>query len=156
MLKWDSTKLAQYFDPMLAQYQATKIACLILDSNIYKYMNIALRRFLYNHGNIATKGSPEPGLCPTLIWVTSRVLHSAQYHRQHCTLQAFEEFGVLYMHNHDDKYPARPGFEPGTSRLRAPVDTNEQSGPASRSESTGIHVFVSSSQQTRGISPVLF
>ena len=29
------------------------------------------------------------------------------------------------MHNHDDKYPARPGFEPGTSRLQAPVDTNE-------------------------------
>ena len=28
------------------------------------------------------------------------------------------------MHNLDDKYPARPGFEPGTSRLQAPVDTN--------------------------------
>ena len=28
------------------------------------------------------------------------------------------------MHNHDDKYPARPGFEPGTFRLQAPVDTN--------------------------------
>ena len=34
------------------------------------------------------------------------------------------------MHNHDDKYPARPGFEPGTSTLQAPVDTNEPSGPA--------------------------
>ena len=34
------------------------------------------------------------------------------------------------MHNHVDKYPARPGFEPGTSRLQAPVDTNEPSGPA--------------------------
>ena len=38
------------------------------------------------------------------------------------------------MHNHDDKYPARPRFEPetprsGTSRLQAPVDTNEPSGP---------------------------
>ena len=31
------------------------------------------------------------------------------------------------MHNHDDKYPARPVFEPGTSRLEAPVDTNEPS-----------------------------
>ena len=30
-------------------------------------MNIALRRFLHNHGNIATKGSLKPGLCPTLI-----------------------------------------------------------------------------------------
>ena len=34
------------------------------------------------------------------------------------------------MHNHDDKYPARPGFEPGTSRLQAPVDKNEPSGLA--------------------------
>ena len=32
------------------------------------------------------------------------------------------------MHNHDDKYPARPGFEPDTSRLQASVDTNESSG----------------------------
>ena len=32
------------------------------------------------------------------------------------------------MHNHDDKYPSRPGFEPGgpTPRLQAPVDTNER------------------------------
>ena len=34
------------------------------------------------------------------------------------------------MHNHDDKYPARQGFEPGTSILQAPVDTSEPSGPA--------------------------
>ena len=34
------------------------------------------------------------------------------------------------MHNHDDKYPSRPGFEPGTTRLQAPADTNEPSGPA--------------------------
>ena len=25
------------------------------------------------------------------------------------------------MHNNDDKYPARPGFEPGTSRLQVLV-----------------------------------
>ena len=34
------------------------------------------------------------------------------------------------MHNHDDKYPAQPRFKPDTSRLQAPVDTNEPSGPA--------------------------
>ena len=34
------------------------------------------------------------------------------------------------MHNHDDKYPYRPGFKPGNPRLQAPVDTNESSGPA--------------------------
>ena len=33
----------------------------------YVYMNITLRRFLHNHGNNATEGSPKPGLCPTLI-----------------------------------------------------------------------------------------
>ena len=34
------------------------------------------------------------GLCPTLI---ERVLYSAHYHRQHCTLQAFEQFGALFL-----------------------------------------------------------
>ena len=32
------------------------------------------------------------------------------------------------MHNYDNKYPARPGFELGTSRLQAPVDKNKPSG----------------------------
>ena len=40
--------------------------------------------------------------------MTSSVLYSAQYHRQHYTLQAFEQIGALYMQNHDDKYPTRP------------------------------------------------
>ena len=30
-------------------------------------VNIALRRFLHNYGNIATEGSPKPGLCPTFV-----------------------------------------------------------------------------------------
>ena len=37
------------------------------------------------------------------------------------------------MQNHDDKYPSRPKFEPGTPRLQAPVDTNEPSGPTGHS-----------------------
>ena len=41
------------------------------------------------------------------------------------------------MHNHDDKYPARPGYEPGTSRWQAPVDTNEPSGLALQLVITG-------------------
>ena len=93
-------------------------------------MNIALRRFLHNHGNIATEGSSKPRLCPLLFRMTSMVLHSAQYHKQHSTLHTFEQFGALYMHNYDDKYLSRPGFEPGTPGLQAPVDTNEPSGPA--------------------------
>ena len=79
---------------------------------------------------MATEGrSPKPGL---LFHLTSRVLNSAQYHRQHCTLQAFEQFEALYIHNHDEKYAARPGCEPGSSRSQAPVDTNAPSGPAFR------------------------
>ena len=71
------------------------------------------------------------GYALLLFRIISGVLYSAHYHRQHCTRYAFEQFGVQYMHNHDDKYPVRPGFEPGTSRLQAPVDTNEPSVPAS-------------------------
>ena len=34
-----------------------------------EWVNKALRRFLHNHGNIATEGSPTSGLCPTLtLW----------------------------------------------------------------------------------------
>ena len=77
---------------------------------------------------MAISRQEEPGLCRDyallLFLMTSRVLYSAQYHREHCTLHTFEQFGALYMHNHDDKYPPRPGFKPGTPRLQAPFDTN--------------------------------
>ena len=46
--------------------------------------------------------------------MTLKVLYDAQHHIQHCTLQAFEQFGALYMHNRDDKYPTRPSLEPNT------------------------------------------
>ena len=74
------------------------------------------------------QSSPARQTVILILWV----LYSAQYHRQHCTLRDFEQFGGLYMHNHDDKYmyPTRPGFEPGTSRLQASLDTNESSGLA--------------------------
>ena len=45
----------------------TGLASLRLVGGRYIYMNIALRRFLHNHDNIATEGSPKPGVCPTLI-----------------------------------------------------------------------------------------
>ena len=44
--------------------------------------------FIIMHGNVATKGNPKLGLCPTLIeW-------------NHCTLQTFEQFraGCIFMH----------------------------------------------------------
>ena len=51
-----------------------------------------------------------------------------KYNRQHCTLHTFGQFEALYMHNHDDEFSVQPEFEPGTSWLQAPVDTNEPSG----------------------------
>ena len=39
-------------------------------------MNIALRRFLHNHGDIATEVSPKPRLCPTLISNDFFIVHS--------------------------------------------------------------------------------
>ena len=62
--------------------------------NKLKWVNIALRRFLHNHGTIATGGSPKSRLMPYSYRMTSRVLYSAQYHRQHYTLHAFEQFGA--------------------------------------------------------------
>ena len=32
------------------------------------------------------------------------------------------------MHNPDDKYPTRPGFEPSTSEFQATIESNEPSG----------------------------
>ena len=93
-------------------------------------MNIALLRFLHNHGISRQNEARSRDYALLFFRMSLRVLYIAQYHRQHRTLHAFEQFGALYMHNHDDKYPSRPGFEPGTPRLQAPVDTNEPSGPA--------------------------
>ena len=59
--------------------------------------------------------------------------------RKHCTLQAFEQFGTRYIHNHDDQYPTRQEFEPDTSRLQAPVDTNMPSGPVLHVREGDIH-----------------
>ena len=39
--------------------------------------------------------------------MTSRVLYNAEYHIHNCTLQIFEQFGALYVHNLYDKI--RPG-----------------------------------------------
>ena len=47
------------------------------------------------------------------------------------------------MHNHDDKYRSRPGFEPGTPRLQAPVDTNEPSGQIMLFRIIDTHQYVS-------------
>ena len=69
-----------------------------------------------------TEGSPSLGLYALLL----SVLYYAQYNRQHRILWAFELFGTLYIHNPDDKYPTRAGFETSISEFRATIDLNEQ------------------------------
>ena len=93
-----------------------------------KWLNIALVALCTIMAISRQKEARSREYVLLLFRKTSRVLHSAQYHRQHCVLHAFEQFRALHMHNHDGKYPAPPGFEPGTSRLQTPVDTNEPSG----------------------------
>ena len=61
---------------------------------------------------IATEGSPRSLDYALLLWyrMTSKSLYSAQYHRQHCTFQAFYIWTVwssVYMHNLDNKHPRR-------------------------------------------------
>ena len=77
------------------------------------------------------KRKPVPGIMPYSYRMTSRVLYSAQHHRQHCTLHAFEQLGALYMHSPDDKHPTRPGFENNTSEFRGTTGQNETAGSAS-------------------------
>ena len=60
--------------------------------------------------------------------MTSRVLYSAQHHRQHRTPQAFEQFGALYMHNLDDSPSA---IQTHDSEFRFLTGQNEPPGPVS-------------------------
>ena len=73
---------------------------------------------------------PELRTMPYSYQMTSRFLYSAQNHRQYRTLNAYDQFGALYMHNINYKYPTRPGFEPSTFEFRATTGSNEPWGPA--------------------------
>ena len=64
--------------------------------------------------------------------ITLRVIYSAQYHEQHCTLKSFKQFEAMYMNKHNDKHPTQPEFEHSTSEFRATTGPNEPSGPATR------------------------
>ena len=93
-------------------------------------VNIVLRRFLHNHDNSATEGSPKLKICPSM---TSRVLCT---HNDiiveitaHCTVQIFEQFGALYMHKLDDKYPTRPRFKSSTCWVSSLDRIEWPSGP---------------------------
>ena len=69
-------------------------------------IGIALCHLSAQSWQYRTEGSLKPELC--------RALEGSLQ----CTVQ------------YDDKYPARPRFEPGTSSIQAPVDMNEPSGQA--------------------------
>ena len=98
-------------------------------------MKPALRRFLHNHGNIATEGSPKPGLHILLFWMTSRVLYSVQYHRQHYTLQPLNSLEhcictttitIIRRAQHSNLVP--PGYKP-QNQGRAQGGGGGQRGP---------------------------
>ena len=74
---------------------------LLLCLHLSKWVNIALRRFLHIETISRQKEARSRDYVLLLFRMTSRIRYSAQYHRQHCTLHAFEQFGALYMPNHD-------------------------------------------------------
>ena len=100
-----------------------------------EWVNIALSRFLHivtimaisRQKEVRSRDNARYALL--LFRITSRVLYSVQYHRQYCTLHTFEQFGALYMHNHDNKYPARAGFETGTSKWYTDFSPHSQFAP---------------------------
>ena len=63
--------------------------------------------------------------------MTSRALYITQYHRQLYTLQAFEQFGALYMHKLDDEHPTDwDSNQIYKSEFRATAGPDEPSRPA--------------------------
>ena len=85
--------------------------------NVHKSVNIALRRVLHNHGNIATDINillTDGNSNGTMIYsyrMISRVCYSAQYH----CIDRNAHSRPLNMHSNDDKYSTNQGFEPSTS-----------------------------------------
>ena len=71
---------------------------------------------------------PEVGTMPYSCRMASMLLCSAHYHGQHCTLQAFEQFGELYMHDPRLQTSGRDT----NSEFLAPTGKNKPSGPAAK------------------------
>ena len=53
------------------------------------------------------------------VWIRPHSYRSTQYNRQHCTLQAFEQFYAMYMHNFDNKHSARKNSKLSLSMLES-------------------------------------
>ena len=58
-------------------------------------MNIFLRRFLHNHGNIATEGSRRRGYA---LLLSNDKVHSIIDSTSHSRPINFEQFGALYIY----------------------------------------------------------
>ena len=71
---------------------------------------------------------------PYSYQMTSGVLYSTQYHRQHCILQAFEHFGALCLHDFRYDRDSNPvlstEFEPQPDRMSVPALVMIKSVPA--------------------------
>ena len=59
--------------------------------------------------------------CALLFWnkFNGIVFKITLHHRQPYTLHVSEQFGALYMHNHNDRHPNRPGYKPSSSESKA-------------------------------------
>ena len=62
-----------------------------------EWVDIVLRRFLHNHVKYHARSRLVFGTLSYSYRMNSKVINIAQYHRQHCTLQAFEQFVVLHI-----------------------------------------------------------
>ena len=91
---------------------------------MYVCKDIALHRFLHIEAIWRQKEARSRDYALPLFRMTSMVLlvRSTMDSTVGPTLHGFEQFGAMYMNNHNDTFPVRPGFKPGTSRL---VDKNE-------------------------------
>ena len=104
-------RLAVYSSGRYHQVLVTFYPDLVTMDTRMKWVNIALRR----SAQYSDRRKHEVATVPYSYRMTPRVLYSAQYHRHHCTLHAFEQFGALFMHSPNDKHPTQPEFEPSTS-----------------------------------------
>ena len=95
--------------------------------NKYCFTSLSAQSWQYRD-----RREPEAGNMPYsyIEWLQGFfIVHSTIGSIVHSTI-SLEHCICTTTNNHDDKYPVRPGFEPGTFRLNTPVDTNEPSRPA--------------------------
>ena len=78
-VSWSHATVNNVWEISILLQAHTRYLCMIIawPFKILKRLNIALRRFLHNHGNIATDGKPEVRIIPYSYRRTLRLLYSA-------------------------------------------------------------------------------